>query len=249
MGRFWMIGFWVFAGLCASCGWSMLKLPESDAAASESSDTSESTKTPVLWQRLSWVAVSALSSLMFIATTNHVCHDIATVPFLWIIPLALYLLTFIICFDHPRWYIRELWCGLCVASIFTLVCLDLDLGFVLNLALHFGTMFLICMVCHGELVKLRPENRNYITEYYLLDLSRWCVGRPIHYAHRERDTLTNTTSGRLDCSRVFAIAGGVLSLDRHSKEMARFGPASPWVFGIGVLVIATCAVAWSLDPI
>ena len=178
MGYFWMAGFWLFATFCMICAWKISRIVvvetggsmHGSAAAGVSSDSSaQSTDAaPSLWQRGACIALSGLSSLMFIATTNHVCHDIATVPFLWIVPLALYLLTFIICFDHPRWYIREFWSGLCVLGVLGLTVLDFDLTFIPNLILHFGTMFTICMVCHGELVSLRPKNSRFITEYYLM---------------------------------------------------------------------------------
>ncbi len=244
MGRFWMIGFWVFAGLCAACGLCMLRVPQSESKAAESTKESNDTKAPSPWQRFAWIAVSGLSSLMFIATTNHVCHDIATVPFLWIIPLALYLLTFIICFDHPRWYIREVWCSLCVLSIFALTCLDLDLGFVMDLTLHFGTMFLICMVCHGELVTLRPENRNYITEYYLLISAGGALGGLFItlVATRYFDEYYEWPIGLL---LSFAIAGGVLGSLATRKQW--LGRASGSVSAIAV-VLATCFVGWNLDP-
>ncbi len=244
MGRFWMIGFWVFAGLCAACGLTMLRRPGCDFGSNDTTTERAVGKIPLMWQRLSWVGLSALSSLMFIATTNHVCHDIATVPFLWIIPLALYLLSFIICFDHPRWYIRELWCGLCVAAIFVLVCLDLDLGFVQNLLLHFGVMFLICMVCHGELVMLRPENRQYITEYYLLISAGGALGGLFItlIATRYFDEYYEWPLGLL---LSFLIAAVVLGKIASRKD--RLGAASHWLTGFGI-VIATCFVGWSLDP-
>ena len=59
----------------------------------------------------------AVASLMLLATTNHVCQDVAVVPFLWVVPLALYLLSFIICFDHQRWYVRPVWASLAAAAI------------------------------------------------------------------------------------------------------------------------------------
>jgi len=178
MGYFWMAGCWIFAIFCLICGWkiSRIVVVETDNSihrSAEASVTSDSfarsdDAASSFWQRGACIALSGLSSLMFIATTNHVCHDIATVPFLWIVPLALYLLTFIICFDHPRWYIREVWSGLCVLGILGLTVLDLELKFIPNLILHFGTMFMICVVCHGELVNLRPNNSKFITEYYLM---------------------------------------------------------------------------------
>ena len=54
---------------------------------------------------------------MLLATTNHVCQDVAPVPFLWVVPLSLYLLSFIVCFDHQRWYVRGVWATLTVLAV------------------------------------------------------------------------------------------------------------------------------------
>ena len=51
-----------------------------------------------------WIALPALASTMLLVVTNHVCQDIAVIPFLWVLPLSLYLLSFIVCFDSPQWY-------------------------------------------------------------------------------------------------------------------------------------------------
>ncbi len=56
--------------------------------------------------QLTWLALSAMGSVMLLAVTNHVTQNIASVPFLWVLPLSIYLLTFILTFDHPRWYQR-----------------------------------------------------------------------------------------------------------------------------------------------
>lgn len=244
MGRFWMIGFWMFASLCAICGLNMLRMLSNESNSTDGTHDVSTGGIPRLWQRLSWVGLSALSSLMFIATTNHVCHDIATVPFLWIIPLALYLLTFIICFDHPRWYVRELWCGLCLASIFTLTCLDLDLGFLPNLVLHFGTMFLICMVCHGELVMLRPENQRHITEYYLLISAGGALGG-LFITLVATPYFDEYYEWPLGLLISFLIAVSVIGLIATKKKW--LGTASNWVVAIGI-VLTTGYVGWCLDP-
>ena len=60
---------------------------------------------PLWLDRLRWLALPACASLMLLAVTNHVCQDVAAVPFLWVMPLSLYLLSFIICFEHERWYV------------------------------------------------------------------------------------------------------------------------------------------------
>ena len=102
-------------------------------------------------------------------------------PFaMWVVPLSLYLLTFIICFDQSRWYVRPLWALPAIIGITTVMGGDHMLNWLVEryehhgiltfsneLFIHFGTMFCICMVCHGELVRLKPEPRR-LTEFYLL---------------------------------------------------------------------------------
>jgi hypothetical protein len=129
---------------------------------------------PARLHRLWWVLLPACASLMLLATTNHVCQDVAVAPFLWVAPLALYLLSFIVCFDHQRWYVRGLWAGLVAIAVPVTACVGqlapwfgYNLGFREQLAVYFSTMFCICMVCHGELVRLRPDPR-HLTQYYLL---------------------------------------------------------------------------------
>jgi len=244
MGRFWMIGFWVFAAFCTICGLNMLRMSNNESKSNDSTSEVATGGIPRLWQRLCWVGLSALSSLMFIATTNHVCHDIATVPFLWIIPLALYLLTFIICFDHPRWYVRELWCGLCLAAIFSLVCLNLKLGFLPNLILHFGTMFFICMVCHGELVKLRPDNQRHITEYYLLISAGGALGG-LFVTLVATPYFDEYYEWPLGLLLSFLIAATVLGMLASKRKW--FGANSNWPVVVGI-VLTTGYVGRCLDP-
>ncbi|MDX1963002.1 MAG: fused MFS/spermidine synthase [Pirellulales bacterium] len=207
LGRFWMVGFWVFVGLWLWTAWQVAKLrtageahhfagPESE----KGTDTRDETRTPG-WRPAAWLALPAVASLVFIATANEVSHNVAPTPFLWIVPLALYLLTFIIAFDHPAWYVRGWWAPLCAAAIMTLAIyqkladwlwqavvyesvssaaqgwfkqrpdgwhLDMELTYVPQVGLIFATMFLMCLVCHGELVRLRPANPRDLTKFYLL---------------------------------------------------------------------------------
>ena len=128
---------------------------------------------PGVVRRLLWLALPAAASLMLLATTNHVCQNIAVVPFLWVVPLTLYLLTFIICFDHQRWYVRGLWTTAAVAALVAAAgneqfnWFNHRLSTVQELSLYFAAMFFTCMVCHGELARLKPDPRR-LTEFYLL---------------------------------------------------------------------------------
>ena len=103
-------------------------------------------------------------------------------PFLWVAPLALYLLSFILCFDHPRWYVRSVWAMLALTLILTVSGVDFMLGrlgqshnFVVDLFLCFAALLAICMVCHGELVLLKPEPRR-LTEFYLFVAAGGALG-------------------------------------------------------------------------
>ena len=195
---------WAFGGYVLLCGlcamwlwrrWNTLPASAQQGAAVASGGDAADGYLPtddgsagVRWlRRALWLLLPACASLMLLATTNHVCQDLAVVPFLWIVPLALYLLSFIICFDHPRWYVRGVWTALAAVAI--LIAADPDTVFDKSAALlhglsgqfpehisvnylwerviYFSTMFLICMVCHGELMRLRPHPRR-LTEYYLM---------------------------------------------------------------------------------
>ncbi len=123
------------------------------------------------WDRVLWLALPACASLMLLATTNHVCQDVAAVPLLWVVPLALYLLTFIIAFDHSRWYVRGLWATAAVAMLATVVDYEYfrwctsRFGCAGELVLYFGVLFCVCMVCHGEVVRRRSDPTR-LTEFY-----------------------------------------------------------------------------------
>lgn len=118
----------------------------------------------------SWVFLAAVPSVMLLATTNHVCQDVAVIPFLWVIPLSLYLVSFIICFDRERWYSRlayGLGAMLSIGAISAFPLLHYGPPLPLEVGLYFTALFCICMVCHGELVLRKPAPR-HLTLFYLM---------------------------------------------------------------------------------
>lgn len=136
---------------------------------------------PSCRDRILWIGLPACGSLMLLATTNRVCQEIAVVPFLWVVPLTLYLVSFIICFDHDRWYLRAVWAPLAGVSIVAVACIDwfddwgYAIGFARELGLHLAALFFICMVCHGELVRARPSSR-HLTDFYLMTAAGGALG-------------------------------------------------------------------------
>lgn len=133
---------------------------------------------PTVQRWLAWLALAALGSVMLLATTNHVCQDVAVIPFLWVLPLTVYLLTFIICFEKESWYSRR-WCGggaaICLASTAVLLQIGNGQNLLLEMTLCLATLFLVCMVCHGELIRLKPSPR-HLTSFYLMSSAGGAAG-------------------------------------------------------------------------
>ena len=169
--RIWSWTFGVFALLMGFCAWTNRVRPEVITPEGDPHPQAATHAAPPTWgRRLLWLLLPAFASVMLLATTNHLCQDVAVIPFLWIAPLSLYLVSFIICFDHPRWYWRSAWAiGTLVLLFSTSVIYNADfitVGFATELVVLVGAMFGICMVCHGELARLKPDTR-HLTSYYL----------------------------------------------------------------------------------
>ncbi len=119
--------------------------------------------------RVLWITLPAFASLMLLATTNQVCQDVASVPFLWVFPLALYILSYILCFDHSRWYDRRIWGTALVVGLGASLYLLEQGAFVrvwVQLGIFLSTLFVCCMVLHGELVRIKPASE-HLTAFYL----------------------------------------------------------------------------------
>ena len=177
--RVWSGLFIVFAVLMGACAISNRVRPDVITPEGDPHPLAETHGSPTGTQRLLWLGLPAFASLMLLGTTNHVCQDVAVVPFLWVAPLSLYLISFIICFDHPRWYRRAAWALPGMALLFLAAGMfelgDWNPGFVTELAILLGAMFAVCMVCHGELAHLKPDPK-HLTEYYLLMSAGGAVG-------------------------------------------------------------------------
>lgn len=174
----WSAGFVVFVAVCGYCAWLAWRHfrevaaptpPASPGPAATSDPVAAQLEAPSPGDRLLWVALPAIASVLLLATTNKLCQDVAVIPFLWVLPLSLYLLSFVICFDHARWYVRSVFVALVTIGIATVFQLLL-LGNTAPLSLQVGgytiTLFVACMFCHGELYRLKPSPR-HLTGYYL----------------------------------------------------------------------------------
>ena len=163
----WSLLFLVFAVCCA-----FVALRKPKIASEEKTTWQEAHVTaPAGTDYAIWILLSASASLVLLTVTSRLTQDVAPIPLLWILPLALYLLSFILCFESSRWYRRWLFVPLFLAGLgFLHYVHHLDAGvFTIKrqIAGYLTSVFAIFMVCHGELARLRPHPK-YLTGFYLM---------------------------------------------------------------------------------
>ena len=168
--QLWSGGFGLFALLSATCAiWIWQRQPAlatPDATEAPSEDGPPHSNRTI---RLLWLALPAVASVLLLAVTNQISLDVAVIPFLWVLPLSLYLLSFIIAFDHDKWYNRTVFTIALIpamAGIVWLLFYDVDASAVLQIGVYSIALFICCMALHGELARLKPHPR-YLTSYFL----------------------------------------------------------------------------------
>ncbi len=190
----WYAGFVGYSVLCAACGWiatarslSVSRCVSSSAmnGSSRSGEVTTVSRRPAGASRgviLMWFGLAMVPSILLSAVTNKLSIDISPIPFLWVVPLTLYLITLIVCFSIESWATRRLWGPVAVVALLTSgVMIGLQHGtgaygsLTLQFAVHLGTLFSVCMVCHGELVRWKPvpadvasPRGSSLTEFYLV---------------------------------------------------------------------------------
>ena len=180
-GWMWSIGFALFGMFAVWIAFhngrtSPRTLPSFDYEASnrlsaqDGVDTVRSSGRPSLALMSLWIALSGTASLFLLSVTNQISQEVAVIPFLWIVPLALYLLSFILTFSGERGYNRKLYSVLfIVATVMTLFVLlnSTRLHIYWQILAYCLLLFSACMLCHGELYRLRPE-ADHLTSFYLM---------------------------------------------------------------------------------
>jgi len=166
----WSCGYAAFTLMCIFLALRMLRVLPAGAAGTDAPDAVVEDDPPGRGRYLLWLSLTACSSIMLLASTSMLCQDLAVVPLLWILPLALYLLSFIICFQYERLYWRLLFLPAMAGSI-AWSCYILFGSIYVDprwqLVSYSLTLFASCMVCHGELVRLKPGFK-HLTSFYLM---------------------------------------------------------------------------------
>jgi hypothetical protein len=159
---------WIWSGLYIAfailCGWVAWASPPS-VTTRESGQKAGPTVLTILF----WLGLSAAGSTLLLATTNIITQDIAVSPFLWIAPLSLYLLTFVLAFESDRRYPRlvvAVAAGILAPAACAVVNAGVGLSLLAQLGVYLAALFAVCMLCHGELHYARPSAQ-HLTVFYL----------------------------------------------------------------------------------
>ena len=166
-GWTWSIGFVLF-GLLTS--WISIRSGRTAPLAKLVTDPAKLTTPPTFALMSLWILLSGTASLFLLSVTNQISQEVAVIPFLWILPLTLYLLSFILTFSGERGYNRKLYALLFIISAAPTLFVMLNataLHVYWQILAYCLLLFAACMLCHGELYLLRPA-ADHLTTFYLM---------------------------------------------------------------------------------
>jgi len=168
----WLFLYCLFALSVFMISWGLIKVKNRDRQDDQEciEPTNHSSKKISFRIMLLWFTLPAIASLLLLAITNQITQEIAVVPFLWVLPLVLYLFSFILCFEGRKWYGRTRFIfilGITVLTYWLMVGKGPLVDIEIQITVYCLLLFVGCMICHGELSNLRPKPR-HLTAYYLL---------------------------------------------------------------------------------
>ena len=164
---FWSTGFVIFAALCGVSSLFTMKHGSSQTGSIKKEFSARGRGDAGVV--LICIALAACASALLLTTTSLLTETIAPMPLLWVLPLSVYLLTFILCFENNRWYRRLMFLPLVLPALAFLVSSTGPLtnhSIRMEIPIVCGALFVCCMACHGELAKLKPEPAG-LTFFYL----------------------------------------------------------------------------------
>jgi SAM-dependent methyltransferase len=162
----WSVVYVLLAALCAIVAWLSRGAHQNAQAAQELDEPRVTTL-----QKAYWFGLSACGSMLLLSVTNHIDENVAPVPLLWVLPLALYLLSFVLGFGSQRFYVRSLWLRFLAFALgilgYAIYNIDATEAIQVSLPIFLIGLFVCCTFCQGELYRLRP-GASGLTGFYLM---------------------------------------------------------------------------------
>ena len=172
----WSAAYACFVLLCAGTAWlgaapgfSAGLTPMAQVEADDDADAVP--PPPSTGRKILWIALAACASILLLSVTTFLTQDVAPIPFLWVLPLGVYLLSFVLCFNTPGLYRREIFVPLAIVALLA-VATHLQphgwrAGLAPTIAAFTAALFVYCIFCHGELARRKPHPR-YLTGFYVM---------------------------------------------------------------------------------
>ena len=167
--KLWSGGFVLFALACAMVAFLSTRIAGRNSREAGSSPGASNMTAPTVAQRGLWITLSALGSLTLISVTSFVAQNIASMPLIWVVPLAIYLITFILAFgrgSYRGWPIAGPALGLSLVMAASYQSDDFVSKFYVSLPIFMAGLFFVCLYCHGELAATKPDP-NFLTGFYV----------------------------------------------------------------------------------
>jgi hypothetical protein len=169
-GLIWSAAYAGFVAVCGVTAWRSAVAPVTKQTSVEA-NLEPADEEPSGGIQVIWFGLAASASVLLLAVTTHLTQDVAAIPFLWLLPLTVYLASFIVCFESPRFYHRAIFLPLLAAALLFMLnrlsSLRVTMGIRGIIAAFAFALFVACMVCHGELARLKPHPR-YLTKFYVI---------------------------------------------------------------------------------
>ena len=166
-GRLWSMAYVLFAGMAA---YGVVKSLQQRQVADPMVETQMDQSHPAVKDYFFWIALAATASILLLAVTSKITQEVAVIPFLWVLPLSIYLFTFVLAFSGERWYSRQIFLLLFFASTLLAGWAQVNsytLGILEQTGIYALVLFSACMVCHGELYRTHPRPA-HLTSFYLM---------------------------------------------------------------------------------
>ena len=245
----WSTAYVAFAALCLITAWVSREEPAvKKPARSEpvAATSPKSAERPTAAQLLLWVSLAACASTLLVSITNHMSQNIAPIPLLWVVPLAIYLLTFILAFESDKIYQRWIFLPWVAPALgwmaYALYAGEGNFHIKYSIPIFCIGLFICCMLCHGELALRKPAPQ-YLTLFYLMVSVGGAVGGIFVaiIAPRVFNSYLELPIGLVAC--------GVLAvIVLFNLEIPRFGPwPVRFALAIGVGLLAGYLVRKELE--
>ena len=168
--RLWTFGYLTLIALIALCALVLWRSPRRPTALESEPAPDQAEPPPIVRRRLTWIALAWAPSSLLLGVTTYITTDIAAIPLLWVIPLGLYLLTFILAFGRWPGLLQRAVTALALPAVLTILFFMFSAYYLrawVNVLWHLGLLFVVALGCHGKLARDRPASA-HLTEFYLL---------------------------------------------------------------------------------